>query len=217
MLTGFWPTRSGVNGTYSSGCSLRPVRTQPAMMPDSTSYSLSPTIGRFGGCWTFARSMTNFDVSTNFSVLMPTSTPCRHEQRQDDVLHRHVAGALAEARDGRVRHRRARLQRRERVRDAETEVLVTVDLDRLLQALDDLRHDDRDGVGRDDAERVGDRERVHVAFGGDLRDDVEEAVELGARRVDREEDRVEAGFLRRERRVDGRLHRAVERPAVARS
>ena len=37
MFTGFWPTSSGVNGTYSSGCSLRAMRTQPAMMPDSTS------------------------------------------------------------------------------------------------------------------------------------------------------------------------------------
>jgi hypothetical protein len=66
--TGFWPTSSGAKGTYSSGCSLRARRTQPAMMPDSTSYSLSPTIGLFGGCVTFASSITKRDTSTNCSV-----------------------------------------------------------------------------------------------------------------------------------------------------
>src|SRR4030095_11374895 len=82
MFTGFCPTSSGANGTYSSGCSLRHRRTQPAMMPDSTSYSLSPTIGRFGGCCTFARSMTNFEVSTNFSVLIPRFTSWRQSSER---------------------------------------------------------------------------------------------------------------------------------------
>ena len=107
-MTGFWPTSSGANGTYSSGCSLRARRTQPAMMPDSTSYSLSPTIGRFGGCVTLARSITNRETSTNFSVLMPEVHAVEAQQRHHDVFHRHVAGALAEAGDRRVRHRRAR-------------------------------------------------------------------------------------------------------------
>ena len=56
--------------------------------------------------------------------------------------------------------------------------------------------------------------RVHVAFGGDALDDVEQAIDFGARRVDREEDGVEAGFLGGERRVDGGLHGAIEGPAV---
>ena len=48
------------------------------MMPDSTSYSLSPTIGRFGGTETLARSITKRETSQNFSVWMPRSMPCRH-------------------------------------------------------------------------------------------------------------------------------------------
>ncbi len=63
--------------------------------------------------------------------------------------------------------------------------------------------------------RVGYRERVHVAFGGHLLDDVEKAVQLGASGVDREENRVEAGFLGREGRVNRGFHRAIDRPAVA--
>jgi len=125
-----------------------------------------------------------------------------------------MARAFAEARDGRVRDRRARLQRRDGIGDAEAEVLMTVDLDGLLQAIDDLRDDDRDGFRGDHAHRVGDRQRIHVAFRGDLRDDVQETAQLRAGGVDGEEDGIEAGFLCRERRIDGRLHRAVERPAV---
>src|SRR5678810_1204458 len=33
MFTGFWPTSSGRNGTYSSGCSARHRRTQPPNRP----------------------------------------------------------------------------------------------------------------------------------------------------------------------------------------
>ena len=102
-----------------------------------------------------------------------------------------------------------------RVGHAKTEVLVAVNLDRLLEALDHLLHDVRHRVGRAHAHRVGDGQRVHVPFGRDLLDDVEEAIELGARGVDREEDGVEAGSLGGERRLDRGLHRALDRPAVA--
>ncbi len=142
---------------------------------------------------------------------MPRSLPYR---QSDDVFHRHVAGALAETRDGRVRDGCAGLQRGNRVRDAETEILVAVNLDGLLQPIDHLAHDVRHRVGRAHAHRVGHRQRVHVAFGRDLLHDVEETTEFSSRRVDREEHRVEAGFFRGQRRVDRRLHRAIDTPAV---
>jgi len=85
-----------------------------------------------------------------------------------------------------------RPQGRDRVGDAKAEVLVAVDLHRLLQPIDHLRNHDRDRLGRRDAHGVGNRQRVHVAFGGDLRHDVQEPVELGAGRIDGEEHRVEA-------------------------
>ena len=105
-------------------------------------------------------------------------------------------------------------QRGNRVGHAEPEILVAVDFDRLLQALDDLLHDVADRIRRAPADRVGHRQRVHVAFGGDLVDDVEEPADLGARGVDGEEDGVEAGFLGRERRVDRGLHGPIHAPAV---
>ena len=54
-----------------------------------------------------------------------------------------------------------------------------------------------------------------MPFGRHLLDDVEEAIELGAGGVDREEDGVETGCLGGERGLDRRLHRALDRPAVA--
>ncbi len=90
-----------------------------------------------------------------------------------------------------------------------------MNLDRLLQAIDHLLHHVRDRVRRADAHRVGDRQRVHVAFGGHLFDDVEEAIELGTGRVNREEDGVETGGLGGKRGLDRRFHRALDRPAVA--
>ena len=123
--------------------------------------------------------------------------------------------SLAEAGDRRVRHGRSRCERRDRVGHAEPEVLVTVDLDRLLQSIDHLLHHQRHGGGRADAHRVRNRQRIHVPFGGHLLDDVEEAIELGTSGVDREEDGVEAGSLGGKRRLDRRLHRALDRPAVA--
>ena len=114
-------------------------------------------------------------------------------QREHDVFHRDVARALAEAGDG-VCATDAPASRN-RVRDAEAEVLVSVNLDRLLEPLDHLLHDVADRLGRGAANRVGNRQRVHVPFGRDLLDDVEEAIELGPRGVDREEHRIETGFL----------------------
>ena len=63
------------------------------------------------------------------------------EQRHDHVFHGHVAGAFAEAGDGGLRDGGAGLQRVNGVGDAEAEVLVAVDLHRLLQALDRLLDD----------------------------------------------------------------------------
>ena len=53
-----------------------------------------------------------------------------------------------------------------------------------------------------------------MAFGGDSLDDVEEAIDFGARGVDGEEDGVQAGFLGGAGGVDGGLHGAIEGPAV---
>jgi len=89
-----------------------------------------------------------------------------------------------------------------------------MNLHRLVKAIDHLPHRVRHSVRRAPADGIRHRQRVHVPVGRHLLDDVEEAIELRARRVDGEEDRVEAGRLRRERRVDRRLHRAVHRPAV---
>ena len=114
-----------------------------------------------------------------------------------------------------MRDRGAHLERRQRVGDAETEVLMAVNLDGLLEALDHLRDDVADRVGRGAAHRVGNRQRVHVAFGGHHLDDLEEPIELGARGVDGEEDRVKTGFLGGQRGFDRRLHGALDRPPVA--
>ena len=113
-----------------------------------------------------------------------------------------------------MRDRRAGGERCGGVRDAEAEILVAVDLHRLLQAIDDLLHRVRYGIRRAHADGIGHRQRVHVPFGRHALDDVEEAIELGARGVDGEEDRVESRLFRRDRRFDRRLHGAVHRPAV---
>ena len=136
------------------------------------------------------------------------------EQGHDHVFHGHVAGAFAEAGDGGLRDGGAGLQRGQRIGDAEAEVLVAVDLQRLLQALDRFLDDVVDRVGSAAAHGVGQGEGVHVAFGGDSLDDVEEAIDFGARGVDGEEDRVQAGFLGGAGGVDGGLHGAIEGPAV---
>ena len=136
------------------------------------------------------------------------------EQRKDHVFHRHVARPFPKTRDGRVRDGCARLQGRERVGDAEAEVLMAVDSTGFLRRSITFGTTTEIASGVNHAKGVGNRQGIHVPFGGDLRNNVEEPVELGAGGVDGEEHGVEAGFLRGERRVDGRFHRAVERPAI---
>ena len=91
---------------------------------------------------------------------------------------------------------------------------MAVDFHRLLQPVDHSCHRVGDRLRRAPADGVGHRQRVHVAFRRDLVDDVQEAAELGARRVDGEEHGVQPGLLGRQRRVDRRFHRAIHGPAV---
>ena len=63
-------------------------------------------------------------------------------------------------------------------------------------------------------ERVDENEPVHVPVALDRLDQVQELVDVGARRVDREEDDFEPVLMRKPRRLDRRLDRALVRPLV---
>ena len=171
-------------------------------------------MGRLGGCVTLALSMTNLDTSQNFSVRMPISRPCR----QSRDMTTSSMGTLP-----------ARSPRpvmvvcaTEAPACSAASVLATPRPKSwwqwistgFFEALDHLLDDMVHGVGSAAAHGVGQGESVHVAFGGDSLDDVEEAIDFGARGVDGEEDGVQAGFLGGAGGIDGRLHGAIEGPAV---
>ena len=61
------------------------------------------------------------------------------------------------------------------------------------------------GVRSQHAERVDQRQRVHVAFVGDARDQVQHPVDFRAGEVDREEDDFEALRVRVGRRFDRQI------------
>ena len=113
-----------------------------------------------------------------------------------------------------MRDRGARRERVNRVGNAETEVLVAVNLDRLLEPLDSLLDHVVDGLRRGDAERIGECEGVHVAFGGHTLDDVQQSLDLGARGVDGKEHGIETRLFRGDGRLDRGLHGSVAGPSV---
>ncbi len=87
-----------------------------------------------------------------------------------------------------------------------TEVVVEVGFQRFADARLHLFGEVGNGVGGGPAERVDQRQGIHVAVGGDVVDEVQEPAQLGACRIDGEEDDVEALLVG----VPRRLHREVD-------
>ena len=79
----------------------------------------------------------------------------------------HVAGAFAEAEHGGMNHLDAFGHSHDRVRDAHAEIHVEVRFQALVDALLHLAHQILHGMRREHAERIDQRQRVHVAFVGD--------------------------------------------------
>ena len=76
--------------------------------------------------------------------------------------------------------------------DPHAEIHVEVGFQRLLDALADFAHQVGDGVRRKHAKGVHHRQGVHMPFGGHPGDQVQEPVDLCPRRINREEDHVQA-------------------------
>ena len=102
-------------------------------------------------------------------------------ERHDDLFEGGVAGALAEAVDGRVHVGRPRLDAGERVGRRHAEVVVRVHLDGQAVALEEA--DDVEGVERvEDAERVAEAQAVGALLFGRLAE-AQQELEVGARGV----------------------------------
>ena len=148
----------------------------------------------------------HFGQGIDLAVIQAQVHAVQGQQGQHHIFIGCVAGPLAHGTDGSMGHIRAGGQAHDGVGGAQAVVVMEMQLDRLardasLHGLDQIG----DGVGGQHAHGVHNGQGVHVAVVGHVLQEIQRPLHGGPGHVDREEYRVEPGFLGGQRGLDGQL------------
>ena len=147
-------------------------------------------------------------------VFQAGVNPVQGEQRHGSFFHGSVAGALSQSEYCRMNHLDALRERHNRVGHAHSEIHVEMSFQPLVDARFHRPYKVWNGMRREHAKSVHQRERVHVAFVSDAQDQIENPFHFRASKINGEKYDFEPLLVGESGRLDGKINGLLHRPFI---